>query len=211
MGASKKEKGIFAKIWDVIAGKQGSDEIDQESGNLQYSDAQSKPVDLQFVEQFNASGGKFLYCEEEKEAYQYLHSIRQESAIERVFCPDDNFRSILQKAGIQLSENHQDADAFCSGCEYLVSFNGGIMLTDRQTRGLKYPELPQVFITLAHTSQITKNISSALSGIRQRYTGNLPSDISTIKGMKNQDNVSEPGGSRFVNKEIYLLLVEDQL
>jgi len=211
MGASKKEKGIFTKIWEVIAGKQGSDEIDQESGNLQYRDAQSKAVDLQFVEQFNASGGKFLYCEEEKEAYQYLHSIRQESSIERVFCPDDNFRSILQKAGIQLSENHQDADAFCSGCEYLVSFNGGIMLTDRQTRGLKYPELPQVFITLAHTSQITKNISSALSGIRQRYTGNLPSDISTIKGMKNQDSVSEPGGSRFVNKEIYLLLVEDQL
>lgn len=211
MGDKKKSKGFFKKMWDTLTGQSSGGEGDLVEDQIDLSKTESKPVDLNFVQNFNESGGKFLYCEEEDEAYEYLKNISLESQIGDVYCDDEGLRSILQKAQIQLTDDLDAADAFCSGCEYLVSFNGGIMLSAEQTKGKNLNELPEVFITVAQASQITKNLSSALSGIRARYPNNIPSQITTIKGPNKRDEVTSLGGSSFYNKEIYLLLIEDQL
>ena len=103
-----------------------------------YSPQKSEPVDLLFVKKFTASGGKFLYCEKESDAYDFIAEISRESALQKLYCDDPSLRSILSKAGFRdLAEHVEQADAFCSTCEYLVSFNGGIMITARQTKGKK--------------------------------------------------------------------------
>lgn len=210
MAESKKKTGFFGKFLNVLSGKPEEPSEEKEAQGL-YSGSKKEPVDLSFVKNFTASGGKFLYCETEKDAYEFLAHIARESQINSVFCAESGLQSILNKAGLNTSSTKvSEADAFCSSCEYLISFNGGIMITARQTLGNKLSELPETFITIARTSQIVENLRSGLTGIRSKYQGDIPSQITTIKGPIKASANEDAGGST-CNKEVYLLLLEDQL
>lgn len=195
---------------NILSGKPAEDESARENRG-QYTSQKREPVDLSFVRNFTATGGKFLYCEKEADAYEYLREISRESTLKNLYCSDPNVRSILAKAGYRdLAEHVERADAFCSTCECLVSFNGGIMITAKQTMGRKLNELPDTFITFARTSQIVENLRAALAGIRTKYEGDIPSQITTIKGPR-EGNSPEEQESKMCKKEIYLLLLEDQV
>ncbi len=208
MEESKKKTGFLGKVLKVLSGKP-LDEDDSPSESASLNSPQREPVDLSFVKNFTASGGKFLYCEKERDAYTFLKEIAQETGISNIYCQEENFKSILNKAGFKdLADRVEASDAFASSCEYLVSFNGGIMITAKQTKGKKLSELPDIFITLAHTSQIVENLRSALTGIRNKYQGDIPSQITTIKGHEDDDD--DEASSQICKKDIYLLLLEDQ-
>lgn len=208
MGEAQKKKGFFGKFIDVLSGKPS--DSDEESP-LNLAPSKKEPVDLTFVKKFTESGGKFLYCEQEDDAYSYLESIVKESGLQNFYCEDSNLTSILSKAGIdQLVDDVADADAFCTSCEFLISFNGGIMITGNQTHGKKLKDLPATFITIARTSQIVENLRSGLTGIRQKYKGDIPSQITTLKGPIKGSSSEEQAGEATCSKEIYLLLLEDQ-
>lgn len=199
---------------DILSGRPTPETKPKEKNPpvIEFPSEENDPTDLGFVKKFTASGGKFLYCENEDEAYEYLANIMAESGIHKVYGVEANLNSILRKAHIEVDENDwENSDAFCTSCEYLVSFNGGIMISANQLHGKKLDELPDTFITIGRTSQITDNLRSALAGIRMRYKNNLPSQITTIKGPKKVENLEENDQGKICNKEIYLLLLEDQL
>ncbi len=210
MTDSSKKSGLLGKFFNILSGKPSEERPSETEKNL-YGSQKREPVDLSFVKNFTASGGKFLYCEKESDAYDYLREISKESALNRLYCSDPNVRSILSRAGFRdLADHVERSDAFCSTCEYLVSFNGGIMITAKQTMGKKLGELPDTFITFARTSQIVENLRAALAGIRTKYEGDIPSQITTIKGPREGSNPDE-ADSKMYKKEIYLLLLEDQV
>lgn len=215
MAEQKSNKGFFSRFLDVLTGKpnEESQESKTEKPVIDFASAEADPTDLEFVKKFTASGGKFLYCEDEGEAYHYLGQIMAESGLNMVYCTNPNLNSILRKAQVELSETDwQNSDAFCTSCEYLVSFNGGIMISENQLHGKKLDDLPETFIAIGRTSQIKENLRAALAGIRFRYLNNLPSQITTIKGPKKVEGLEEENSQgKICNKEIYLLLLEDQL
>lgn len=215
MEETSKKKGMLGKLVNIITGKPSSSSFAPPKGDQdlqgQHAPAKNAPLDLAFVKNFTLSGGKFLYCEDYDEAYHYLSEIASETGIHQVLCQNTDLNSILQRAGLTSGENPgQEVDAFASPCEFLVSFNGGIMITARQTHGRKLSELPDTFITFAYTSQITENLRSALAGIRRRYHGDIPSQITTIKGPRKVSEIEDHQPGHVCNKEIYLLLLEDQ-
>lgn len=213
--AEKTKKGLFGRFLDVIAGRPTEEKESKDSGKpiIDFNSAESDPTDLEFVKKFTSSGGKFLYCEDEGEAYHFLSQIMEESGLHQVYCTNDNLNSILRKAQVNISETDwQSSDAFCTSCEYLVSFNGGIMISENQLHGKKLDDLPETFIAIGRTSQIVENLRAALAGIRIHYQNNLPSQITTIKGPKKVEHLDEENDQgKICNKEIYLLLLEDQL
>lgn len=211
MAESSKKSGFFGKFFNVLSGKPTHPGTEEEQPHL-FDEGKKESIDLAFVKSFTASGGKFLYCEKESEAHIYLKQITKESGISAIFCNDANINSILKRAGIvSLTDEIGEANAFCSACEYLISFNGGIMITAKQTLGKKLSELPETFITVARTSQIVENLRAGLTGIRTKYEGDIPSQITTIKGPIKDAGNDENGVGNTCNKEIYLLLLEDQL
>ncbi len=209
MSVSSKKIGLLGKFINVLSGKPAESPVNKEPGIS--TDSEKDSTDLTFVKNFTASGGKFLYCEKEKDALSFLGSIAQESGLKSFFCNDPNVQAILDNAEIRnLTTNPSDADAYCCSCEFLISFNGGIMITSKQTMGKKLTELPETFITIARTSQIMENLREGLTGIRNKYQNDIPSQITTIKGpIKGAAN--EEAGGATCSKEIYLLLLEDQL
>jgi L-lactate utilization protein LutB len=213
MAESTKKTGFFGKFLNVLSGKPAADNEPEKEEQPLFSGTKKESTDVAFVKNFTASGGKFLYCENEKDAYEYLQNIMRESGLKAIFCKDPNLISILSKAGLStgVTDNLSQADAFCSACEYLISFNGGIMITANQTLGKKLIELPETFITVARTSQIMENLREGLTGIRNKYKGDIPSQITTIKGPVKDAGREENSSASTCNKEIYLLLIEDQL
>ncbi len=210
MADTNKKKGFLGKFFTVLSGKP-TDAEENEQNSLTYGSSKKEPVDLSFVKNFTASGGKFLYCENEKDAYHYLEQIIPESGLNGIFCQNSNLEGILTNAGLKdYIKPLTEADAFCSSCEYLISFNGGIMITAKQTLGKKLDELPETFITIAKTSQILENLRAGLTGIRNKYKGDIPSQITTIKGPIKSSNPDATQGA-ICSKEIYLLLIEDQI
>lgn len=205
---SKKKKGLFGKVFSVLSGKPS--EFDDSKSQFAPDDNES--IDLKFVKNFTASGGKFLYCEKEEEAYGFLKSIRTEAGVNTISCKNTNLQSILKNAQLPFdSESNGDEDAFCCDCEHLVSFNGGLMISENQTMGKKLRELPEIFIIIANTSQIVENLRAGLVGIRNKYKSNIPSNITTLKGPKSITNADNPTADNACIKNIYLLLIEDQL
>ncbi len=215
MAEQKSKKGFFSRFLDVLAGRPGEESSNSadEKPVIEFATTDTDPTDLEFVKKFTSSGGKFLYCEDEGEAYHYLGQIMAESGLDMVYCTDANLNSILRKAQVNVSENNwQESDAFCTSCEYLVSFNGGIMISENQLHGKKLDDLPETFIAIGRTSQIVENLRAALAGIRIHYQNNLPSQITTIKGPKKVEGLEEGDDEgKVCKKEIYLLLLEDQL
>lgn len=210
MEDAKKNSGLLKKFLRILSGKPDPSSEEEETKSP-YTPSQKEPVDLSFVKNFTASGGKFLYCEKEEDAYQYLNKIKSESGIDKLFCAEENLCSILEKASFGANtKNLAEADAFTCSCEYLISYNGGIMISARQTMGKKLSELPDTFITFARTSQIVENLRAGLTGIREKHKGDIPSQITTIRGPQVTES-DEAAGGQICKKEIYLLLVEDQL
>src|SRR5690606_9895065 len=134
---------LFSKVYSILSGKPAEEEKPAAASGGKFAPRQRESVDLTFVRNFTASGGKFLYCESEGDAYTFLRNISREAGLQKIYCGDSNLQSILGNAGLSYSvEAISDADAFCAGCEYLVSFNGGIMISANQTKGKKLAELP---------------------------------------------------------------------
>lgn len=213
MEKSNKKKGFIGKVFSVLSGKpEEHPEGSTTSLKGRFAPKSKEPMDLAFVKNFTASGGKFLYCESEEDAYTFLSEIVKESGISLIFCENANLQSILSKAGLNYtSENLNASDSFCTNCESLISFNGGIMISENQTRGKKLSELPETFITIAKTSQIVENLRSGLTGIRERYKQTIPAQITTIKGPLKETDIPSTPAANTCTKDIYLLLLEDQL
>jgi L-lactate utilization protein LutC len=96
------------------------------------------------------------------------------------------------------------------GCEHLVAENGSILFSSNQLKDFKISELSDNFIVYATTSQIVGNSGDGLTGIKMRYSGNIPSNISAIKNFninsKNEDFMNYGNTN---SKNLYLLLFED--
>ncbi len=207
----EKKKRWLGKFLSTLSGKPIESE-EEDPLEIIHVPKQKEPIDLSFVKNFTASGGKFFYCEKEEETLNYLQNIIREANLETISCHDKNLQSILSKAGITYIETSPaNPDAFCCDCEFLISLSGEIMISTNQTRDKKLADLPKIFIVISKTSQIVKNLRVALNGIQAKYKGNIPSQITTIKDSMKENNIMKQADNQFRSKDIYLLLLEDRL
>lgn len=188
---------------------QQKEAVDDASSTLQeiISDI---PLDDNFVQNFIQKGGKFLYCAHQEEVNQNLLNIINENQWEKVVCVNDDLKKLLT---IIDSENTSDINnnfPFLTFCEHLISDEGSIMFSSEQVHEKKIVDLPEHFIVFAKTSQLVRNKSEALMGLRKTYNKNFPTNISSIKSY-----VPERVDEDFLNygnnnaKSLYLLLLED--
>lgn len=201
----KEKPGFFSKVINILTGKPNEDEESNVPKSKFLPDDSSDPLEVRFAKHFVNSGGKFLYCEDESQVQMTLKSIIAEEQINSIFCNDSSLSDHLQKIQFNNFTNlPQKSMAYAIGCEYLIGFNGSIMISTHQTKGLKLEELPQIFIVLARVEQLVEKLNDALTGIREQYKGNIPTGITTIKGPIG-DGVQDQDAA--TQKNIYLILV----
>ena len=87
-------------------------------------------LDYKFAQLFTHSGGFFNYCADEAEALQTLNQILKIEGISSVFCCDKDLQGFLNVVKTNYTpelESRNDA-AFIT-CEYLIAYDGRIMLS----------------------------------------------------------------------------------
>lgn len=158
-------------------------------------------LDYKFAQLFTHSGGFFNYCADEAEALQTLHQILKIEGVNNVFCWDKelhNFLNVLRTT--YTTELHHSNDAAFITCEYLIAFDGRIMLSANNILHYHSSKLPEKIIIIANVSQIVNNLNDAMSKIKRN--GNIK-NLTSISGGQNKLDATAP------NNKLFLLLLED--
>lgn len=159
-------------------------------------------LDYKFAQLFTHSGGFFNYCVHESEALQILNQIIKIEQIKNVFCWDQELTNFLDVIKVSYtSELTENNEAAFITCEYLIAFDGRIMLSHNNI--LHYPasQLPEKIILLATVSQITANLNEAMMKVKR--SGSLR-NLTSISG--SQSKLDTPNKD---NTKLFLLLLED--
>lgn len=159
-------------------------------------------LDYKFAQLFTHSGGFFNYCADEAEALQTLNQILKIEGVNSVFCCDkdlQNFLNVLKISHTPQLELANDA-AFIT-CEYLIAYDGRIMLSHNNILHYHSSRLPSKIVIMANISQIVNNLNDAMGKIKR--TGNIK-NLTSISG-----NHSKLDTAANNNTKLFLLLLED--
>ncbi|WP_417888804.1 LUD domain-containing protein [Xanthomarina gelatinilytica] len=199
---------LFRKIFGSKSEKSEEELKSNERGK--YMPEIKLPVDERFTINFKANGGKFLYCENLDEIYHTLNNIIQENNWEekKVLLFDANLKDRFKDFNLPTSTYAQEATYFLTTCENLIADDGSLLISSNQIAEKRLKELPENFIVFATTSQIVENIGEGLKGIKSKNKKQIPTNITTIKHFKSQEekDFMSYGSS---SKNLYLLLLED--
>lgn len=167
-------------------------------------------LDQIFVNNFIKNNGKFLYCTSLQEVTSNLAQIVEENSWETVNCNDTDLIKLIKAVNVTVSSKINSNNPVFLSCEHLVAENGSILFSSNQLKDYKIAELSDNFIVYATTSQIVSNSGEGLTGIKMRYSGNIPSNISAIKNFNiNSNNEDFLNYGNTNSKNLYLLLFED--
>lgn len=168
------------------------------------------PIDERFTIKFKANGGKFLYCEDLDEIFENLNFIIKENNWEdkKALLFDKQLKKRFENPVLKPTSKISEATFFFTTCENLIANDGSLLISSKQIFEKKLSELPINFIVFATTSQITENIGEGLRGIKSKNKASIPTNITTIKHFKSdEENDFLSYGSS--TKNLYLLLLED--
>ncbi len=158
--------------------------------------------DYKFAQLFTHSGGIFNYCGDESNALQTLNQIIKIEGIKSVFCWDEDLVNFLNVLNVSHTDELQlTNDAAFITCEFLIAFDGKIMLSHNNILHYHSSRLPEKIIIMANVSQIVTNLNDAMALIRRRGP---VKNLTSISG-----NQSKLESSATNNTKLFLLLLED--
>lgn len=159
-------------------------------------------LDYKFAQLFTHSGGFFNYCADEAEALQTLNQILKIEDIKSVFCCDQDLSNFLDVVKVnRTADLDLTNDAAFITCEYLIAYDGRIMLSHNNIKHYHSSRLPGKIIVMANVSQIVSNLNEAMSKIKRN--GNIK-NLTSISGSQNKLDAPADG-----NTKLFLLLLED--
>lgn len=166
-------------------------------------------LDDSFVHHFINKGGKFLYCTSINEVTNNLKNILTENNWKKVTCTDYDLLKIIDKLDVTNQNHPSDSIPFFTSCEHLIADKGEILFSSNQLGSQKLAAHSKHFIVYATTSQLVKNTGEGLTGIKTHFSGNIPTNISSVRNYKFDidDDFLSYGNSN--TKDLYLLLFED--
>ena len=193
---------FFQNILNNFFGK-NEESQERNKGILEYGDQlKNTDLDYKFAQLFTLSGGIFNYCADEAEALSILNKIIKAEQISSVFCCDEDLQKFLDVT----KTNHTSCltpqnDAAFITCEYLIAYDGRIMLSHNNILHFNSLRFPEKIIVMASVSQIVSNLSEAMAKIQRREN---VKNLTSISGSKSQlDNPDKK------KPKLFLLLLED--
>jgi len=191
-------------FWNFFRDKKKQDSDEIESGI-----SKDDTNDLIFAKNFTSFGGRFIFIDEKNSTNEIFQKIIEENqwSDENVCSLDSNISKNLNVRLIRKIDN-DNVKALVTECEFLLSNTGRILICNKQIKSNRIEDLPPVVIILAKSNQFVSDVSEGMTGLKNKYKTNFPSNITTInvKNKLNEDNFLTYGNSA---KDIYLILSDD--
>jgi L-lactate dehydrogenase complex protein LldG len=147
-------------------------------------------IEEKFAKEFNALGGKFVYCANESELFVQLQSLSDTMQWKKIHCKDSFLLTLFQENGLQLLQPAEDMHA-------------------AQDYGRALPVYSPIHITIAFADQLVWDLEDALKAMQEKYGNQLPSLISLTTGPSRTADIEK---TLVVGvhgpKEVYVFLVD---
>lgn len=191
---------LFKKLVNKILNQPKEDE---ENDLVKLGDQlKNADFDYKFAQLFTHSGGFFNYCQDEAEALQVLNQIIKIEGINSIFCCDEDLKNFLDVVKVPYTKDLElFNDAAFITCEYLIAFDGRIMLSHNNILHYHSSRLPEKIIIMANVSQIVNSLVDAMMKVKRRGT---LKNLTSISG--SQSKLDTPNKD---NTKLFLLLLED--
>tara|TARA_Y100001970_G_scaffold46540_2_gene58719 strand:- start:70424 stop:71011 length:588 start_codon:yes stop_codon:yes gene_type:complete len=165
------------------------------------------PNDLSFVKKFTIKGGRFLFCENNNETSFNFNEILIENNwnLNEVFCFDNDIKKKLNVDILKDEFSPKNFKTCIIKCEFLISNTGLILVCDKQIKHFKLKELPNTLIILSETNQFSKDVSEAMSLLKNKYENTIPTNITTINIYNYLEKENNMSLDKNNSKNIYLL------
>lgn len=164
----------------------------------------SADLDYKFAQLFTLSGGVFNYCGNEAEALKALNQIVKVEGISSIFCYDEDLKQFLNVIKVPYTEQLEPYnDAAFITCEYLIAYNGKVMLSYNNILHYNSSRLPSKIIIMATVSQIVTNLQEAMMLLKRSRSAERQKNITSISG--SESKLETPDKS--ITK-LFLLLLE---
>jgi L-lactate dehydrogenase complex protein LldG len=166
--------------------------------------------DVNFAQEFNKVGGVFIYCENEAEVVSTLAALNEECEWNNIYCTEPEIQYMLTQADVPFESDEESLQALkvgITGCEFVISRLGSIMVSSRNSRRLNV--YPETHVVIAYVNQLVDDLKDAFDAILSKYSGRLPSMISVITGPSRTADIEKTlVMGAHGPKELYLILVE---
>jgi len=192
-------------LWKNLLGKKEQSEPTEERSP--FMPKVKDPVEIEFAKEFTEKGGKFIFVENKEAALDTIEKILEENKWNRnqIGCLNSNLGKTF-KVDTQTSIPN-NASALLLTCEFLIANKGGMLICQHQINNLSLDKLPENLIVYAGSDQFAPDVSEAMSMLKSKYFGNLPTNITTLnaKDSSKENDFLTEGKSA---KNIYLILQE---
>jgi len=174
----------------------------------------SESLDILFAQNLVNVSGKFVFCENENDFLNQLSQIKTTGKWGTIYCVEEKLKESLAKGQVtfetDLDKMDDNQSVGITSCEYLIARLGSVMVS---TGHLKYRRIfifPTIHVVVGYMSQLVFDLEDALTGIKQRYNGKLPSLITNVTGPSRTADIEKTlilGAHG--PKELFVFLIDD--
>ena len=156
----------------------------QSEANLPIFPPSSEELEVIFAEQFNALGGRFIFCVNRQELAFQFNSLIKKSDWQKVYCLENMIRELVGGSAEErfTDKGLADCDVSVTSCECLVARTGSIVMSTAQQSGRTTSIYAPIHICIAFTSQLVYDVKDALTLVKEKYNDKLPSLITFATG-----------------------------
>lgn len=140
----------------------------------------AEELDVRFAENFSASGGRFIYCENSSQFFKLLQSLKAENEWNQLFVCDHEINIFMQDYEFEngaVYKKMEDSSAAISYCYGLLADEGVIMLAPHQATNRRLMDFPNHHVIIAFKSNLIANLKEAVEDFKQTFHDKLPSII----------------------------------
>jgi L-lactate dehydrogenase complex protein LldG len=183
----------------------------QSEGNQPIFPASTEELEVVFAEQFNALGGRFIFCVNRQELAFQFNSLIKKSDWQKVYCVENKIKDLVGSSAEErfTDKELENCDVSVTGCECLVARTGSIVMSAAQSSGRATSVYAPIHICIGFTSQLVYDVKDALVSIKEKYNDKLPSLITFATGPSRTADIEK---TLVVGvhgpKEVYCFLVD---
>jgi L-lactate dehydrogenase complex protein LldG len=181
---TSKEK-MLKKVRKALLERRDNPYPNQEDLPLYGAPNEDDILEVIFAEEFIATAGQFVFCEDEIQFLESLLNLAEERNWHKIYCWEPALQEILDQYEYPYYETDKDfehAEVGFTLCEALVARNGSIMLSNAGMAGRRLSIYPPVHIVLAYTSQLVLDLKDGFKLMNEKYVKRLPSMLTTVTG-----------------------------
>ena len=203
MSTSPAKENILKKIRQALSHPAPVPFVQSEGTTSVYQPA-TEELEVIFAQEFSKLQGKFAFCINEADMQKQLQQLITAKEWTKIYCKEDKWNETFSN-----TINLAGCDAAITGCESLVARTGTIVLTAAEKSGRTTSVYAPVHICIAYVDQLVYDIKDALLLIKEKYAGNIPSQISFASGPSRTADIEK---TLVVGvhgpKEVYLFLID---